>query len=184
MNLQHAVKGNSRDQRHQWQHWLLWGVNESQSGLLRGRLWLHSWCRLEHSFAVVKVVIWWVCSSQITGVPRRGISGLHKHLLLSFGLVGPLHNSGGLHYACEIKGWMRYLWEVDRTLPQKKYIQFSREKQGHKTLPACIYGIHWLKMGTGHYWLPCKTKSRIQRIIFFQHKRRIWKLNTNLEETG
>lgn len=37
------------------------------------------------------------------GAKKGEISGLHKHLLLSFGLVGPSHSSGVLHYACEIK---------------------------------------------------------------------------------
>lgn len=53
------------------------------------------------------------------GAKKGEISGLHKHLLLSFGLIGPLHGSGVLHYAWEIKWWMRCLWQVDRTLSQK-----------------------------------------------------------------
>lgn len=45
-------------------------------------------------------------SMQLTshwGAKKGEISGLHEHLLLSFGLIGPLHSSGALHYECEIK---------------------------------------------------------------------------------
>lgn len=45
-------------------------------------------------------------SMQITshwGDKKGEISGLQKHVLLSFGLIGPLHSSEVFHYACEIK---------------------------------------------------------------------------------